>query len=129
MTNRLYLYGMRLRGVSLGAQPMEGLWRHEEQSALAKYYDILYYNRRLTPEEVETYDLDSLTPKTKIEELEELGHESYKHRVQRALDVTLELAYGSDFIDCDYDDDEESLEMIKKIVNQYIENIKEEEHN
>ena len=128
--DELYAYGMRLRGFSPGAQPMEGLVCHSEQDLHAKYYSVLYYDRRLTPEELKAYDLDSLTPKTKAEELAELGHESYKHRVQRALDVTLDLAYGSDYFGVgDYEDDQESLEIVESIVKKYIENIKEEEHN
>ncbi len=55
----LYIYGMRLRGCSPGAQPKKGLDSFTE-SADPKYYDILYYSRKLTDEEVREYELDYL---------------------------------------------------------------------
>lgn len=49
-----YKYGMRLRGFSLGCQPSEGFVRREDSE---KYYDILVYNRKLSPEELIKFDL------------------------------------------------------------------------
>lgn len=54
-----YRYGMRLRGFSLGCQPMGGL-DHAEDDTTGRYYNILVYNRKLTEEEVRDYELDSL---------------------------------------------------------------------
>ena len=54
-----YRYGMRLRGFSPACQPMNGLVRREDDPT-GKYWDILIYDRELTPEEVRSYDLDEL---------------------------------------------------------------------
>ena len=54
-----YRYGMRLRGFSIGCQPMEGLIRREDSSD-DRYYDILVYDRPLTQEDIRDYDLDDL---------------------------------------------------------------------
>ena len=51
-----YKYGMRLRGYSIGCQPMEGLIRVEEDES-KKYWNILAYNRELTEKEINDYDL------------------------------------------------------------------------
>lgn len=52
-------YGMRLRGFSIGTQPMSGLQRAEEDPA-GRYHNILVYNRNLTKKEQEEYELDDL---------------------------------------------------------------------
>lgn len=57
-----FRYGMRLRGFSIGCQPLDGFMSREEDKD-GKYYDILTYNRRLTPEEVTEYELDDLNGK------------------------------------------------------------------
>lgn len=57
----IYVYGMRLRGFSLGTQPMEGLVYHEEPTSDSAYYDLLFYNRPLSKEEMKAYDLDEVT--------------------------------------------------------------------
>ena len=54
----LYKYGMRLRGFSIGCQPMNGL--EDWQDTEGKYYSELTYNRKLSAEECEQYDLDYL---------------------------------------------------------------------
>lgn len=51
-----YMYGMRLRGASPGAQPKEGLY--EILDGDRKYWDYLVYDRKLTEKELENYDLD-----------------------------------------------------------------------
>lgn len=58
-----YRYGMRLRGFSIGCQPKEGLIRREDDAS-GRYYDILAYDRRLTEQELEDYDLDYLGRET-----------------------------------------------------------------
>lgn len=55
----MYVYGMKERGCSLGTQPKDGLDSFTE-SADPKYYDILYYTRELTKEEIRDYELDYL---------------------------------------------------------------------
>lgn len=55
-----FLYGMRLRGFSIGCQPMNGLIRREERPDIGTnlYYDIIAYDRELTEEECKEYELD-----------------------------------------------------------------------
>lgn len=54
-----YVYGMRLRGFSPGAQPRDGLLGREDIKT-NKYYDIIAYGRELSAEEQEHYSLDYL---------------------------------------------------------------------
>lgn len=54
-----YKYGMRLRGFSLGCQPMEGLIRYRDDPT-GRYYDILLYSRRLEEWELKNFELDDL---------------------------------------------------------------------
>lgn len=54
-----YRYGMRLRGFSIGCQPMHGL-DHAEDDPTGRYYNILVYNRPLTEQETKDYELDEL---------------------------------------------------------------------
>lgn len=55
-----YTYGMRLRGFSIGCQPMNGLIGREERPDIDTnlYYDIIAYDRELTEEECKEYELD-----------------------------------------------------------------------
>lgn len=55
----MYYYGMRLRGFSIGCQPMDGLLdRIDDRSG--KYHDILIYNRKLSEQETTAYELDEI---------------------------------------------------------------------
>lgn len=56
--NRLYAYGMRLRGFSPGCQPKHGFVTRLDSN---KYHDILLYDRQLTEQELRDYELDELT--------------------------------------------------------------------
>lgn len=51
-----YRYGMRLRGYSIGCQPMKGLTDVTEDPT-GRYYDILAYDRQLEPREMDDYEL------------------------------------------------------------------------
>ncbi|BAG09104.1 hypothetical protein [Finegoldia magna] len=51
-----YMYGMKVRGFSLGCQPKDGLLGLSDKSS-DKYYDIIEYSRKLTEEEIEKYEL------------------------------------------------------------------------
>lgn len=51
-----YLYGMRLRPAGPGAQPMKGLLRIAAGGG--QYHNLLYYDRKLTEEELDEYELD-----------------------------------------------------------------------
>lgn len=55
----LYKYGMRLRGFSIGCQPMEGFYERIDDHT-GRYYDILVYDRMLTGAEVADYELTYL---------------------------------------------------------------------
>lgn len=61
-----FYYGMRLRGFSLGCQPLDGLIGTASENdpivknAQRKYYDYLVYNRELTEKELKDYELDYL---------------------------------------------------------------------
>lgn len=54
-----YKYGMRLRGFSIGCQPMRGL-RDVTEDANGVYYNILGYERQLEPDEITAYELTYL---------------------------------------------------------------------
>ena len=54
-----YRYGMRLRGFSIGCQPMDGfIERVDDPKGI--YHDIIVYDRMLTGEEVADYELTYL---------------------------------------------------------------------
>lgn len=58
-----YRYGMRLRGFSIGCQPMNGLIECIDENVEEngrKYWSRLLYDRRLTDAELEAYELDYL---------------------------------------------------------------------
>ena len=53
----MFKYGMRLRGSSIGCQPMNGLERAESDPT-GKYWNYLFYNRKLDETEMSDYSLD-----------------------------------------------------------------------
>lgn len=53
----MFKYGMRLRGFSIGCQPMDGLLERQDDPS-GRYYDILVYDRKLTDKELSDYELD-----------------------------------------------------------------------
>ena len=55
----MYKYGMRLRGFSLGCQPMLGFVERQDDPT-GRYHDILLYDRRLTCTEQYEYELDEI---------------------------------------------------------------------
>jgi hypothetical protein len=55
----MYKYGMRLRGFSIGCQPMTGLIRREDDLT-GRYHDILIYSRPLNDHEQDGFELDYL---------------------------------------------------------------------
>ena len=52
----MYLYGMKERGASPGAQPKGMAFCEDDRSG--KYYNIISYNRLLSADEVNNYELD-----------------------------------------------------------------------
>jgi hypothetical protein len=73
MIQAKHKYGMKLRGFSLGTQPKEGFLerRDPEDWEKGRYYDILYYDRLLTQEECDNYDLKYLGAVASLSEVEE----------------------------------------------------------
>lgn len=53
----MYKYGMRLRPAMPGAQPRD-FEKFDESDK--RYWNVLYYKRQLTQEEMKAYDLDYL---------------------------------------------------------------------
>ncbi len=62
-----FKYGMRLRGFSIGCQPMRGLIRREDDNT-GRYHDILVYDRRLSADEIDSYELSAITAENKSAE-------------------------------------------------------------
>ena len=60
---RVYWYGMKLRGYSIGCQPMNGLVSVRDVIGDV-YYNVLIYERKLTNQEVYQYDLEYLGEET-----------------------------------------------------------------
>lgn len=56
---KLYKYGMRLRGFSIGCQPMNGFFGRKDDNT-GKYYDILFYEIKLPLSTTRDYELDYL---------------------------------------------------------------------
>lgn len=54
---KLYKYGMRERPVDIGAQP-NGFYDFDESDN--RYWNVIYYGRKLSPEETEHYNMDFL---------------------------------------------------------------------
>ena len=54
-----YTYDMRLRGFSIGCQPMDGFVERQDDTT-GRFYDLLVYDRKLTDEEIENYELEEL---------------------------------------------------------------------
>lgn len=54
---KLYKYGMKARGFSIGCQP-GGVKNYEDVSKLETgYWSYIYYDRKLTDEELQKYEL------------------------------------------------------------------------
>ena len=59
---KLYLYGMRLRGFSIGCQPMKNLYDRVDDTGKfsRQYHDILRYTEKLDDRDLRNYELDYL---------------------------------------------------------------------
>lgn len=55
---KLYKYGMKYRGYSIGAQPAGVVDREDDTTG--RYYDIISYKEPLTAEQISNYELDDL---------------------------------------------------------------------
>ena len=56
---KYYYYGMKMRGFSIGCQPMNGLVKRLN-SDNDDYWDILVYNRKLTDRELRMFELECI---------------------------------------------------------------------
>ena len=56
----MFYYGMRLRGFSVGCQPMENL-RGRVDVTTDRYHDVIAYSRKLSENDLYKYDLDDVT--------------------------------------------------------------------
>ena len=58
----LYKYGMRLRGFSIGCQPMKNFYERQDDdgSHVRHYHDILVYTEKLGEQDLAAYELDYL---------------------------------------------------------------------
>ena len=56
---KLYKYGMRLRGFSIGCQPMKNFWERQDDNGNydRRYHDILLYTEKLADEDLRNYEL------------------------------------------------------------------------
>ena len=66
MNDKLFEYGMRLRGFAPLCQPMNGFVERKDDKS-GKYHDILVYDRELTNEELRDYELDDLNDSFELE--------------------------------------------------------------
>ena len=59
---KFYKYGMRLRGFSIGCQPMKNFWERQDDNGNydRRYHDILLYTEKLADEDLRNYELDYL---------------------------------------------------------------------
>jgi len=59
---KLYKYGMRLRGFSIGCQPMKNFWERQDDDGGhgRRYHDILLYTEKLGEQDLRNYELDYL---------------------------------------------------------------------
>jgi hypothetical protein len=62
----VYKYGMRLRGFSIGCQPMNGLMLISDDPD-HDYHDLLFYNHELTAKELDDFELDFIAALTNEE--------------------------------------------------------------
>ena len=85
-----FKYGMRLRGFSLGCQPMKGLLRREDST---KYHDVLVYDRQLTEQETKDYELDALTWFA-VQEDSTDAWDNGTYNYEKAVQMLLEQGHG-----------------------------------
>ena len=87
-----FRYGMRLRGFSIGCQPMKGLLRREDDTT-GKYHDILVYDRQLNELGVYAYSLDELTWFA-VQEDSTDAWDNGTYNYEKAVQMLLEQGHG-----------------------------------
>lgn len=56
---KLFKYGMKLRGFSIGCQPKQGFVERQDDET-GKFHDIIVYDRKLTDDEIAKFELEDL---------------------------------------------------------------------
>ena len=87
-----FKYGMRLRGFSLGCQPMNGFICRDDDTT-GKYHDILVYDRQLTEQEIKDYELDALTWFA-VQEDSTDAWDNGTYNYEKAVQMLLEQGHG-----------------------------------
>ena len=87
-----FRYGMRLRGFSIGCQPMKGFLRREDDIT-GKYHDIIVYDRPLTGEEIWDYELEALTWFA-VQEDSTDAWDNGTYNYEKAVQMLLEQGHG-----------------------------------
>lgn len=64
MAKIIYLYGMRSRGASPGAQPKEG-FIDAQDDIMGEYHNVIAYSRPLKKSEMREYELDYIGARRK----------------------------------------------------------------
>ena len=85
-----FKYGMRLRGFSLGCQPMDGLLRREDSWM---WHDVLVYDRQLTEQETKDYELVALTWFA-VQEDSTDAWDNGTYNYEKAVQMLLEQGHG-----------------------------------
>lgn len=93
---RVYEYGMRHRGFSIGCQPMDGLLERRD-STLEEYYDFLRYDRMLTANELRDYELDFIREVTGTRNT--LSYETYDKKNRKRYSVAFMVKSDADIIE------------------------------
>lgn len=57
---KLYKYGMRSRGFSIGCQPPKVKYYEDADKIKSGYWSYIYYEEPLTEEQLKKYELDYL---------------------------------------------------------------------
>jgi hypothetical protein len=87
-----YRYGMRLRGFSIGCQPMNGFVCRVDDTT-GKYHDILVYDRQLNELGVYAYSLDELTWFA-VQEDSTDAWDNGTYNYEKAVQMLLEQGHG-----------------------------------
>ena len=87
-----FRYGMRLRGFSIGCQPMNGFHRRDDDTT-GKYHDIIVYDRQLSEQEIRDYELDALTWFA-VQEDSTDAWDNGTYNYEKAVQMLLEQGHG-----------------------------------
>ncbi len=104
MKNR-YFYGMRLRGFSIGCQPMEGFIKREDATT-DEFWDVIIYDRPLSDEDIKHYSLTPLYAYEYSNGKEEPTVHTFKTRQETVNDAKDTMQFAYDEYKAMYPDDD-----------------------